>query len=108
MAEPPWFSFVGAYLSLSLTLSMPSYLFMDRFVAFLAVHTLLFCSLAVFDPSLHWSSVGWAEGRSALNKPLDYRWLLLYFVYPIVALILSLVLGCVVIPELFERGAYRA
>lgn len=94
---------VGAYLSL-LDPIHAILSFMDRFVAFLAAHTLIFICLAIFDPSLQWSCVCWAEGRRAPSKVIDYRVWLLYFIYPLAAVVLSLVLGCVSSSLSFSRG----
>ena len=94
---------VGAYLSL-LDPIHAILSFMDRFVAFLAAHTLIFICLAIFDPSLQWSCVCWAEGRKAPSKVIDYRMWLLYLIYPLAAVVLSLVLGCVSSSLSFSRG----
>ena len=60
---------VGAYLSLSDPIHA-ILSFMDHFVAFLAVHTLLFCSLAVFDSSLYTGAVLAGPKGAVLSKAL--------------------------------------
>ena len=98
---------VGAYLSLADPIhALLS--FMDRFVAFLAAHTALLLSLYLFDPSLLWSNVSWAQGCHLEDKrgsyTIDYRAWLLYLLYPLAAVAFSLLLGCVSSSITFSRG----